>query len=71
MVTVYMDYIRRPLVLPAGYDNSRDAGQVSLYEREKYRPTGLSKADHEEQVTEAWRHSDDPRTFVEALAEPG
>ena len=59
------------LVLPAGYDNSRNAGQVSLYEREQQRQTGLSKADHKEQVTEAWRHSDDARSFVEALAERG
>lgn len=59
------------LDLPAGYEKSRKAGQSSLYEQEQLRQTGLSKADHMQQVTEAWRHSDDARSFVQALAERG
>ncbi|BBJ23069.1 relaxase/mobilization nuclease domain-containing protein [Candidatus Nitrotoga sp. AM1P] len=59
------------LDLPAGYDKSRKAGQLSLYDQEQLRQTGLSKADHIQQVTEAWRHSDDARSFVQALAERG
>jgi len=59
------------LDLPAGYEKSRKVGQETLYEREQKAQTGLSKDDHKAQVTEAWRHSDDPRSFVQALAEKG
>lgn len=59
------------LALPAGYDKSRQVGQMSLYEMDQMRQTGLSKADHMRQVTEAWHHSDDARAFMQALAERG
>ncbi len=59
------------LTLPAGYDKSRQVGQDTLYEREQARQTGLTKADHMRQVTEAWQQSDDARSFVQALAERG
>lgn len=59
------------LSLPTGYEKSRKAGQLSLYELEQLRQTGLSKDDHKRQVTEAWRQSDDARSFVQALAEQG
>lgn len=59
------------LDLPAGYEKSRKVGQETLYEREQKAQTGLSKDDHKAQVTEAWRHSDNPRSFVQALAEKG
>lgn len=59
------------LKLPPGYEKSRQAGQESLYEREQQRQTGLSKADHVRQVTQAWQHSDDARSFVRALSEKG
>ena len=59
------------LTLPKGYEKSRKAGQESLYDREKTRQTGLTKADHAGQVTEAWRQSDNARAFVQALAERG
>ena len=59
------------LDLPAGYEKSRKVGQETLYEREQKTQTGLSNDDHKAQVTEAWRHSDDPRSFVQALAEKG
>lgn len=59
------------LKLPPGYEKSRGAGQESLYESEQQRQTGLSKADHMRQVTQAWHHSDDARSFVQALSEKG
>lgn len=59
------------LSLPAGYDKSRQVGQVSLYEKDQERRTGLSKADHMRQVTQAWMESDGPKAFVQALAERG
>lgn len=59
------------LTLPKGYEKSRQVGQISLYEQEQKRQTGLSKADHMRQVTEAWQQSDDARAFVQALAERG
>lgn len=59
------------LKLPPGYDKSRWASQESLYELEQQRQTGLSKADHMRQVTQAWQHSDDARSFVHALSEKG
>lgn len=59
------------IALPKGYDKSRQVGQVSLYEQEQARQTGLTKADHTRAVTEAWAQSDDARSFVQALAERG
>lgn len=59
------------LKLPPGYEKSRQVGQESLYEREQQRQTGLTKADHMQQVTQAWQHSDDARSFVQALAARG
>jgi len=59
------------LKLPPGYEKSRGVGQESLYEREQQRQTGLSKADHMRHVTQAWQHSDDARSFVQALSEKG
>lgn len=59
------------LALPAGYEKSRGVGQISLYEQEQRRQTGLSKEDHMRAVTEAWRQSDDARAFVQALSERG
>ncbi len=57
--------------LPSGYDKSRQKGQDTLYERAQQNETGLSKDDHKQQVTEAWRHSDGAKSFVQALAEKG
>lgn len=59
------------LELPHGYEKSRQKGQDSLYERVQKSQTGLSKEDHIERVSEAWRHSDNARSFVQALAERG
>lgn len=59
------------LALPEGYDKSRQAGQITLYEQEQLRQTGLSKEDHIREVTDAWRQSDDAKSFVQALAERG
>jgi hypothetical protein len=59
------------LVLPSGYEKSKKAGQISLYEQAQLSATGLAKADHMRQVTEAWQHSENPSSFVQALAERG
>ena len=59
------------LDLPAGYDKSLKTGQESLYERAQKAETGLSIDDHKREVTEAWLHSDDARSFVQALTEKG
>jgi Relaxase/Mobilisation nuclease domain len=59
------------LTLPAGYDKSRQVGQISLYEHDQSRQTGLSKDDHIREITEAWQQHDDPKAFVRALAERG
>lgn len=59
------------LRLPSGYGKSRETGQISLYEQELSRQTGLARADHVEQVTQAWQQSDDARAFVQALASRG
>ena len=59
------------LMLPRGYEKSRQIGQESLYEQVQKKETGISKADHMRQVTEAWQQSDDARSFVHALAERG
>ena len=59
------------LTLPAGYEKSRHAGQISLYELTQQRQTGLSKEDHKREVTSAWQQSDDARSFVQALTERG
>lgn len=59
------------LDLPSGYDKSRQVGQVSLYEQAQLQQGGLSKDQHKAQVTEAWKHRDDARSFVQALAERG
>lgn len=61
------------LELPDGYFKDRDEKnrQLSLYEMHQLRSTGLSKEDHMERVTDAWRGSDSPKAFVQALAESG
>jgi hypothetical protein len=59
------------LTLPDGYYKSRQAGQVPLHVLENQRRTGLSLDDHKQQVTDAWRQSDTPRSLVNALAERG
>jgi hypothetical protein len=60
---------QRAVRLAFDHDKSRQVGQESLYEREQARQTGLTKADHMRQATEAWQQSDDARPFVQALAE--
>ncbi|MGQ4878904.1 relaxase/mobilization nuclease domain-containing protein [Billgrantia sp. LNSP4103-1] len=59
------------LELPRGYHQDGRGEQLSLYELHQKRVTGLSKGDHKAQVTEAWRHSDNARSFVNALAQRG
>lgn len=72
LMQVTRDFARHHFLdLPAGYEKSRQKGQDSLYERAQQNQTGLTKSDHKERVTEAWRHSDDARSFVQALGERG
>ena len=62
------------LRLPGGYykDKGRhNNGQLSLYEQHQQRTTGLTKAKRMEQVNDAWRGSDSPQAFVQALAAQG
>jgi len=62
------------MTLPKGYERSDKTiadNQRSLYEQYQDRSTGLSKEDHIEQVTDAWRQSDSAKAFVHALADRG
>jgi len=59
------------LDLPDGYDHAREAPQLSRYEKEKERRSGMTREDHIREVTEAWSHSDDAKSFVQALSERG
>ena len=59
------------LALPAGYEKSRNVGQLPLHERAQLQQTGLSTEDHQQQVTEAWQQSDNAQAFVQALSERG
>jgi len=62
------------LGLPDGYFKEKGAEktrQESVYDMAKARASGLSKADHIEAVTDAWRASDNARAFVQALADKG
>ena len=62
------------LELPDGYFKEKGAEktrQETVYDMAKKRARGLSKEDHIEAVTDAWRASDNARAFVQALAEKG
>ncbi|TQE99601.1 MAG: relaxase [Spiribacter salinus] len=59
------------LTLPRGYFREEKGPQLSLYELHRQRVTGLSKGDHKSQVTGAWRESDSPKAFTQALAARG
>lgn len=65
------------LRLPRGYDRDRNAErgdkgrQATLYEQHQQNTTGLSKADRIAAVTDAWRRSDSPQAFVNALSDMG
>ena len=61
------------LRLPDGYNKSGRSGkeQVTLYQKEQERISGISREEQREQITEAWRRSDSPKAFIQALAEKG
>lgn len=62
------------LELPDGYFREKGADkprQLSVYEMAQQRATGLSREDHIERVTSAWRASDSAKSFVQALADKG
>ncbi len=74
MMMVTRDFAREHgLELPKGYEKRRDgkSSQLSLYEMHQQRAGGLSKEEHKQQVTDAWRMSDSPKAFVQALADRG
>ena len=74
MMMVTREFAREHgLELPKGYEKGRDgkSNQLSLYEMHQQRAGGLSKEEHKEQVTDAWRMSDSPKAFVQALADRG
>lgn len=60
--------------LPKGYFKEKGADkthQIGQYEQHQKRDTGISFNEHREQVTDAWRASDSPKAFVQALAQKG
>ncbi len=65
------------LKLPPGYErNAREQEanrrrQLSLYEKDQERQTGIAKEQRMADVTEAWRRSDNAKAFVRALEERG
>ena len=61
------------LSLPDGYfkDRNRKDRQLILYEMHQQRTTGMTKEERMEHVTDAWRQSDSPKAFVQALAARG
>ncbi|MCC5989871.1 MAG: relaxase/mobilization nuclease domain-containing protein [Pararhodobacter sp.] len=61
------------IVLPEGMDHGADraARPKSLYDRWLEQDSGLSKEDRILEITHAWRASDSPRAFVNALGDLG
>jgi hypothetical protein len=62
------------LALPDGYDRApgeKRGQQLSLYETQQQRATGITKEERRLMVTQAWRQSDSPKAFVRALEEMG
>jgi hypothetical protein len=62
------------LTLPDGYHKGRGQEknrQLSLYEQHQRRSTGLTKEQRMDLVTDAWRASDTPAAFVQALSRQG
>ncbi|WP_208249025.1 relaxase/mobilization nuclease domain-containing protein [Rhizobium sp. T1470] len=61
------------LTLPDGYrrDASERGRRQSLYETQQERMTGLSKQERMDMITQAYRHSDSARSFVQALEAMG
>lgn len=61
------------LELPKGYEKDKgDRGnQANQYDMFLQRTTGLTKAQRQEEVTDAWRSSDSAKAFVQALSDRG
>lgn len=65
------------LKLPRGYERNirqqeeNRRRQLSLYEKEQERQTGIAKEQRMADVTAAWKRSDNARAFVRALEERG
>ncbi len=65
------------LKLPLGYERNAQEQernrkrQLSLYEKEQERQTGISKDEHADRVTAAWKRSDTAKAFVRALEDMG
>lgn len=78
LMMVTRDFARdHGLKLPPGYDRNAQAQeenqrrQLSLYEKEQERQTGIAKEQRMADVTEVWRRSDNAKAFVRALEERG
>lgn len=60
------------ITLPAGYErDGSKSHQLSLYEKAQQDGCGITIDERILEVTEAWRQSDSPRAFVNALAARG
>ena len=59
------------LELPEGYSKRGRGKQLSLYDLEQERLTGISKEQHIECVTACWQSADSARSFVHAISEQG
>lgn len=63
------------LELAAGYNKDKDRtnqpSQLSLYDQFQQVATGLTREDRSTHVTNAWRQSDSPKAFVQALSDLG
>ena len=75
LMTVTREFARdHAIQLPQGYfkDDKRDqTHQITLYEQEQERSTGISLEERKEQITSAWRESDSAQAVVAALAARG
>lgn len=61
------------ITLPEGMEPGADrrAKPMTLYDRLQDQATGLSREERMHEITAAWRRSDSPRAFVNALADMG
>jgi hypothetical protein len=75
LMTVTREFARdHAIQLPQGYfkdDKNDQTHQITLYEQEQERSTGISLEERKEQITSAWRESDSAQAFVAALAARG
>jgi len=78
LMTVTREFARdHGLKLPKGYhrekgqERTRRGRQVTSYENRQEQNGGLSREQHQQQVTAAWNRRDTPRAFVRSLEDMG